>query len=98
VPYLLVTGYQGDQLGHPLLCAVPRLAKSWNEQDLAGVLRQLWWQRRVASGPTPSGNEGRPEGQAERHWHMAEAQRRAVQQVQALVAATGAATPASARR
>jgi CheY-like chemotaxis protein len=88
VPFLLVTGYPNDQLAPPLLQAAPQLAKPCSEQDLVLALRQLWWQHRVGEGAYALWEqEGRPEGQAERHWRMAEADLRAGQQAQAVVPA-----------
>jgi hypothetical protein len=87
VPFLLATGYQGDQLAHPMLREAPRLAKPWGENDLSRALHQLWWQHRVRRcAQRIWEREGRPEGQAERHWFMAEAQLRATPPARAALA------------
>lgn len=80
VPFLLVTGYEGGHLVQPLLCAAPRLAKPWSEHDLARALQRLWWQQRVRERAYAIWElEGCPEGQAERHWLMAESELQAAQ-------------------
>jgi CheY-like chemotaxis protein len=96
VPFLLVTGYAGDQLDPPLLQAAPRLAKPWSEPDLVQALRQLWWRHRVGQRAYALWEqENRPAGQAEQHWRMAEAQLLAGRQAQAAVTVAGVEAAAS---
>ena len=72
VPFALVTGYRGEETERLPLRYAPRLGKPYRQSDLArmaSILRKevvrhkahAMWER-----------EGRPEGQAERHWLAAE--------------------------
>ena len=72
VPFALVTGYQGEEFERMPLKNAPRMSKPCRHSDLARmakVLRQEVIRRRAH---TLWEREGRPEGQADRHWSTAE--------------------------
>ena len=72
VPFALVTGYQGKELERMPLKHAPRLSKPYRHSDLARtaeLLRKEVLRRRAHAIWE---REGRPEGQADRHWEMAE--------------------------
>jgi DNA-binding LytR/AlgR family response regulator len=77
IPFVLVTGYLGEELEDPALCQAPRLAKPYAASNLARIARLLRDEvvRRRAHALWE--REGRPEGRAERHWQAAEKELRA---------------------
>jgi two-component system, response regulator PdtaR len=72
VPFALVTGYQGQELELMPLKNAPRLSKPYRRSDLARTAELL--RKAVLRGRAHAiwEREGRPEGQADRHWSMAE--------------------------
>jgi DNA-binding LytR/AlgR family response regulator len=71
VPYALVSGYRGQELEKSVLRRVPQLAKPYSRSDLARMAALLCKKvvRRRAYAIWE--REGRPEGEADRHWSMA---------------------------
>ena len=74
VPFALITGYRGKETECQPLRHAPRLNKPYRPFDLArmaSILRKEVVRRRAHAMWE---REGRPEGQAERHWLTAEQQ------------------------
>ena len=72
VPFALVTGYRGEEAERLPLRHAPRLSKPYRHSDLArmaSILRKEVVRRKAHAMWE---REGRPEGQAERHWLAAE--------------------------
>jgi hypothetical protein len=72
VPFALVTGYQGTELETTLLRQAPLLSKPFHGRTVGRMAWQLCQEviRRRAHAIWE--REGRPEGNADRHWSMAE--------------------------
>ncbi len=87
VPFALVTGYRGEELERAALNEAPRLSKPYHRSDLivmAVFLRQEAVRRRAYAIWK---REDQPDGQADRHWAMAE------QELQTLSSAPPAGSP-----
>jgi hypothetical protein len=87
VPFTLVTGYRGEELEKMVLSRADRLSKPYRHSDLtamAASLRQEVVGRRACAIWK---REGQPDGQADRHWSMAE------QELQAIAHAPPAGSP-----
>ena len=71
VPYALVSGYRGEELEKLALRRAPRLTKPYSRSDLARMTALLCKEvvRRRAYAIWE--REGRPQGEADRHWSMA---------------------------
>jgi len=75
-----VTGYCGDELERTALGEAPRLSKPYHRADfivMAVLLRQEVVCRRAYAIWK---REGQPDGQADRHWSMAEQELQAIAQ------------------
>ena len=72
VPFALVTGYQGEELERMPLKQAPRMSKPYRRSDLARMAKVLRAEVIRRRAHTIWEREGRPEGQADRHWLAAE--------------------------
>ena len=78
VPFGLVTGYRGEEFEKIVLSRAPRLPKPYRHADLiamAAMLRQEVVGRRAYAIWE---REGWPDGEADRHWAMAERELQAI--------------------
>ena len=73
VPFAVITGYPGRTLGHAVLDSVPRLGKPFSHADLTSLLARLSLEERIRRRAYVIWEEEDwPQGQADRHWRMAE--------------------------
>ena len=82
VPFALVTGYRGEELERTALSKAHRLSKPYHRADfivMAVFLRQEVVRRRAYAIWK---REGQPDGQADRHWSMAEQELQAIAHAQ----------------
>ena len=78
VPFALATGYQGEELEKMVLSRAPRLSKPYRHADLIAMAAFLR-QKVVGRGAyTIWESKGRPDGEADRHWWMAERELQAI--------------------